>query len=200
MAIYDQLCCIFIHIPKTGGQSIHSLLGGSPDWYQGVHQGIEVGHATARMVRDYTPDRFATYFRFAIVRHPLDRLVSEYYFSKLHCTYTDLLPSLYVDFATYVRCISELDFSALEHYRIGHLLCQSDFVFDGEELLVDYVGRFENFQRDVTLILSKIGLSVENIPHLNRTEHSQYMSYYDHETEKIARRIYASDFRHFQYD
>jgi hypothetical protein len=64
-----QHSCIFVHIQKTGGQSIRALFSdGPPDANY---------HRQARELRSvYGEDAWRQCFKFAFVRNPWDRLVS----------------------------------------------------------------------------------------------------------------------------
>jgi hypothetical protein len=62
---------IFVHVPKTGGTSIESLLDLSG-----------AKHNTARQYRNFFPDVWKRYFSFAFVRNPWDRVLSFYMFRK----------------------------------------------------------------------------------------------------------------------
>ncbi len=68
MLLLPESKAIFLHIPKTGGQTIESLLGVS---HQRSH------HALAR-----PPEDWQEWFRFAFVRHPLERFVSACNFNR----------------------------------------------------------------------------------------------------------------------
>lgn len=58
--------CVFVHIPKTAGTSIANALG--------MHG---ISHSTAAQWQAHLgAERFTRRFRFGIVRHPVDRLVS----------------------------------------------------------------------------------------------------------------------------
>lgn len=65
--IYDEKHFIFVHIPKTAGKSILSML--------------DVKRATHLKLREYEEllgDRIRDYYIFAVVRDPVDRMLSLY--------------------------------------------------------------------------------------------------------------------------
>lgn len=63
---------IFIHVPKTGGRSVCEAFKQRFDHFTIAHY-----------QREY-PGLFDKYWKFAIVRHPLDRMVSSYHYIKEH--------------------------------------------------------------------------------------------------------------------
>lgn len=60
--------CVFVHIPKTAGTSLSSAMG---------MKGIS--HSTAKDWKNHIGSKkFESSFRFSVVRHPIDRVVSGY--------------------------------------------------------------------------------------------------------------------------
>ena len=75
--IYNNLKCIYIHIPKTGGMSIESILGSN---LKNIHQrplSIKHGYPSEWKYPKY----WKKYYKFTFVRNPWDRAVSAYYFN-----------------------------------------------------------------------------------------------------------------------
>jgi hypothetical protein len=84
MPIYNNIKCIYVHIPKTGGQSISKMLSQAELLCKNENN-CELEHLTMSMILNRLKPE--SYFKFAIVRHPVDRLVSEYFFSKKYRPY-----------------------------------------------------------------------------------------------------------------
>src|SRR5215472_5491948 len=77
--INHQYRCIFIHIPKTGGKSIQGFFGVA--WQN--HKDL------ARYAQELEPDIFEGYYKFAVVRNPWDRIVSDYNYQKKKSSQAD---------------------------------------------------------------------------------------------------------------
>lgn len=170
--ICHDLKCIFVHIPKTAGQSIEQyfldhlglahherqqlLLGKNTNPEAGPPQ---LSHLTARQ---YTAGghirtvEFDAYFKFGFVRNPWDRLVSFYKYRGHAHRY---------DFKTFV----------FKHMpRPGwsndycHVMSQYEYLYADGRRLVDFVGRFERLQPDFDTVCTQLGLPILPLPHLNR--------------------------------
>lgn len=116
------------------------------------------------MALDLCPD-LKSCFKFSIVRNPLDRIVSEYFFSKKYRPY--LLGTENITFEEFVESIAKIDVRSGPHRSMCHLYHQKEFLFDGDELLVDYIGRFEKFEEATKTIMEKLGMDII-VPHYNR--------------------------------
>jgi len=67
-------------------------------------------------------------------------------------------------------------------------------------MLVDFVGRFENFASDLLEVYDRLGLRLKSIPHENRSVRGHYSSFYTPETEMIVRKRFEKDIEYFGYE
>ena len=221
--IFHKLKTVFVHIPKTGGQSIehyfYVLNGNSKEDllleknhnpekgpYQlshlRAHEYAECGHLSQ--------NQYQSYFSFAFVRNPWTRLVSEYLHKKLDNKYSfkqfifDAFPE-------------QDDYS--DAYR--HVIPQTDYLINADgEMIVDFVGRFENLQQDFEVVCKRLDLEDTQLPHRNSTSSLRrtierklrhlfvgrdrvkrdYRDYYDQETVDRIAQLYSSDIKMFGYE
>lgn len=184
--------CIFVHIPKTAGQSIEQVFLDMP--YNTVRslllyktdipvKGPQIlSHLTAYQYLQncFIPrGYFDSYFKFSFVRNPWGRLVSWYFFKHPGIPFQDWVHNL--------------------PNSGGQERLQYDYIHKDGKLLVDMVGRFENLQEDFNLVCDSIGIPQQQLPHKNKTNHKHYTEYYDDETRQIVAEKFAKDIEYFGY-
>ena len=81
---------------------------------------------------------------------------------------------------------------------------QYKFLYDEDDnLLVDFVGKFESLQKDFDLMCEKVGIPVRTLPHnthgVRRPKNKHFTEYYDQEAKEIVEDIYAKDISTFGY-
>jgi hypothetical protein len=186
----DEHRCIFVHIPKTAGSSISEGLFGIPS-----------RHVTYEEYLRANPRKFRSYFKFAFVRNPWDRLVSTYFFLKkdgmneLDRAWAREYLSPYGDFDDFVkRGLRRIEIQSWVHFRPQ---CEFIAAQDGT-LMVDFVGRFERLHEDFAVVSNKLGLPV-NLRHTNSGEHGRFESLYSAATAEIVGDVYARDIETFGY-
>jgi hypothetical protein len=212
--ISDKYKYIFIHIPKAAGQSIERfflqaegltwesraslLLRPNHDRNQGPPY---LAHLTAE---EYTrlgyinAEKFSTYYKFAFVRNPWARMVSEYSYRKkqwkfLFCTFEEFL-------TTRLPTSKDDDYGRTPDDLYRHILPQAAFVYDEKNnLLADFIGRVENIQDDFKKIAKHIQLSDYALQHINQTTHRAYKDYYNPRTKNIVADLYKRDIELFEY-
>lgn len=131
--------CIFVHVIKTGGVSICRAL----------HMKDKQFHIPASKIKSLTKNKWNEYFTFSFVRNPWDKMVSQYFYNG-QC-YTR-------DFNEYI-----IQWYNSDKFTTSHTCTHSDY-FD---LDIDFIGRFENLQRDFDFICQKIGKVKVKLPHKN---------------------------------
>ena len=198
---------LFVHVPKTGGTSVARALD---PWV--VHPPLTAFNTLLsrfRLQRDpakvrlrvhgslsdaYTqlPSDFAdSLFKFAFVRNPWDRLVSEYSFILArdnHPRHAEVkaLP----DFLGYLR------------YEKGRARGRSQVRMlaspDGRPT-IDFVGRFENLNADFEEACTRIGIDA-SLPHLNKTKHRDYREFYDRASKAYVAEAWEDEIEAFGYE
>ncbi|WP_372921896.1 sulfotransferase family 2 domain-containing protein [Roseovarius sp.] len=173
MLIHD-LQVIFVHVPKTAGQSIEraflARLGESWETRQKYllqpNDDPAVGpprmaHLTAPEYRDLghvTPEQFDAYFKFGFVRNPWTRLASEYRFRR---------SSIRVSFRSWLlEQFPEPGFDDL--WR--HVMPQSEYLYESDgHAAVDFVGRFETLEEDYRAVTERLGAGLPSLRRVNST-------------------------------
>jgi len=202
--------CIFIHIPKCGGTSVEDVLWpkeqgrteedlwmGFVSRFKNKYQTGGLQHLLAWQVREEVGrDVFRAYYKFAFVRNPWDRVVSQF-------AYMQRRP----DLMDYVGMTSNTEFKAyLELIRLKeHVqwMPQVQFLLDHDgSLLVDRIGRLESFNEDCAQIFDDIGLTLDQLPgHANRSKRQAFQYYYsDSEAVEVVADMFAEDISFLGYE
>lgn len=194
--------CIFVHIPKCGGTSIEDAIWpgqrSEADLWAGsyVENGLRqsLHHLYARQIRDKVGEAvFSQYFKFAFVRNPWDRAVSQYVYIRLDWPWRSLRRTWqFATFGNYLKTVERLTDTRWE--------AQHNYVFDGaNNLLVDHVARFEEIGDEFEYICKKIDLRGAALPHKKKSERKAYADYYTPATRDAVARIYKKDIEAFGY-
>lgn len=219
--------CLYVHIPKTAGQSVEQffmdllgldwehdrealLLQSNDDPARGTEK---LAHLSASEYVDcgYLPQQeFSAYFKFSFVRNPWSRILSEYRYRNYfhHLSFRDFV-------------LNKLPRPGWDdQYR--HVMPQYDMLHDRQgNLLVDFVGRFESLQQDFDKVCERLGIVDSRLPHRNRSDKKsrdlkrkirnflfmngenrfQNMAeFYDDETRAAVTEYYRKDIDAFGYE
>jgi len=191
---FDDLECIFIHIPKSAGVSLNRELFGN----------LGGAHRTVRIYkRVFGPSTFKKYFKFTFVRNPYSRLLSAYRFLKRG------------GFCEKDRLWAEQNLAQFDSFRdfvhgwlteesamkYNHFMPQFVFVCDRSfEPEVDFIGRFETIDKDFKMVCKKLNIS-RSLKKYNRgpEKEAHWSTYYtEKELEKVYE-VYRKDFELFDY-
>ncbi len=206
MLLSDSHRFLFVHVSKTGGSSVtqalqpYALKRGRALWLRTLrplglprdHRRFRfTKHASLRDAERRIPRAvYATLFKFAFVRNPWDRLVSEYNAVLAKPGHRRHQRVARMGFRAYLL---------REAPRIVGL--QIDMLTDRSGALgVDFVGRFERFDEDLRAVCARIGVTPPAVvPHVNAYAHDPYETFYDDETRAIVARTWGRDIDAFGY-
>jgi len=190
---------LFVHIPKTAGNSIQSALRDySEDQLVALRKeqdGIErfglrnpkyniKKHSTLAEYRDALGNaQFGNLYKFTCVRNPWDRMVS-YYFTPTQS------PEIW-DRKKFRRIVSKA-VSVADYLRLDQ---------DEQDPFanVDYTMRFENLADDFRTVCETLGISPGALPRYNRSSREHYSKYYDDELRELVHTRFAAEIERFGY-
>ncbi|UII31878.1 sulfotransferase family protein [Fulvivirga ulvae] len=161
-------------------------------------------HDTAQEVKhQLSSEVFSGYYKFAVVRHPHDWLVSMYFFLKQR---KDIMLSKYFEkfhsFESFINYLYEFRMSNQKLNLFGDVYFQtvSDFLYDEEGCcLVDKIVRFENLPEDVDEVCEQLDLEI-TLPHRNKSKHDHFTQYYNEDLWNKAKHILKRDFELLEYE
>ena len=152
--------CIFLHKGRTGGTSIEKSFGC-------LMEG-DKKHLTQSQSREEYKEYWDTYFKFTIVRNPLDWMVSCYHHNKqvnsdffLERFGKDITKMSYEDYIEWSKDVPNLS---------------NSFLDNPDEL--DYIINFENLQKGFDIVCESIGKSKSTLEKIESSNHKPYMEYY----------------------
>jgi hypothetical protein len=205
--VSDQRRLVFVHVQKTGGNTVRNLLNQTlPDARNA--DGELPKHAWLSGILKAEP-ALADYFIFGFVRNPWARMVSWW--------------SMIQD----AKLRADLDRpGAVERLRTNRFLrvvatsypTFDDFVLRGPDDLprlrtpqvrylttperkADFIGRTENLDADVREVFGRLGLPVDEVPRSNASKpRGAYRDFYNDETRLKVATVFADDVSAFGYD
>lgn len=213
---------IFIHIPKTAGTAINWALQEKSDlsfrkfyrklkyiYYSLVSPNMCFTlytpkiqkHAKAKEIRSVLPEQiWEEYFTFAFVRNPWDLMVSSY---EWWLQMAGMWPDLQDDIQKIMKMKGFHEFIRSE-YGLNRINEQYGNIYDwiseeDDEIIVDYVGKYENLDNDLDWIGRNLGFSEVVPPKINVTERMPYRKYYDEETKKMVGERFEKTIEKFNY-
>lgn len=197
MPIFTKHKAIFVHIPKTGGTSIEKALGldKSVLLYDTKKASHSPQHYTVSELKKAVPKSlFSSYFKFAVTRHPVERLVSHFYWNPEIKPKTKERFVKLVDFAE--TCVESNSFDTVSFN--DHLIPQVFYTRDD----VDYVGKYEKFQKTIDAIWSRLPDEQHRKPRVREIERfkPKCRCLIDKDIWNRIVSIYRADFDELSYD
>ena len=206
MLISDTHKFIFVHIRKAAGSSIRDTL--EPLSIQkptdvlskiksrilhiekDYHKYAFRQHSDITMVKKIMPkELFDTYFKFAFVRNPWKRLVSEFEFIKRrpdHGRHKKVIKMTFTEYIIYQA-------KRVDAHQIN-MLADKDGI-----LQMDFIGKFENLQEDWNYICDKIGVKNKQLSHRKKATKVDYDNYYNGDNKEVIAKLWKKDIDTFGY-
>ena len=184
---------LFIHVPKTGGNSVQDRLAKysedsivTPEAHQDGVERFEVANKDSRLKKHSSLDeyrevfgwRLLRYFRFSTIRNPFDRVAS-FYFSP-HRGVSEFDP------AAFEELIGEVP--PLEIYVAASGLARR--LLKPQSLM-----KFEQLGDDFAKVCAQLGLPHEELPVRNKSKRPPYQDLYSSKTREMVEDRFAYELR-----
>ncbi|MEX0921056.1 MAG: sulfotransferase family protein [Candidatus Pacearchaeota archaeon] len=193
-AIIDNWRVVFFFISKNGNTSLKKV-------FYKIFFGKDSKDVHYEFPRSRKNPDIKSYFKFAFVRNPYDRIVSCYEDKvkrKFWKEFRELGIKQEDSFKDFVKKISKIP----EEKADRHFVSQSYLLTNKKgNLIPDFIGRFENLEGDYKKVCQKLGIkNPPKLPQKNKGKRDKdYRKYYDKETQKLVEERYKKDFELFGY-
>ncbi|MGK5094315.1 sulfotransferase family 2 domain-containing protein [Deltaproteobacteria bacterium TL4] len=214
MLISHKYKVIFVHIQRTGGNSIQKAFREfDPNLLESISTASSkklIRHSSILDIKAALDDEiFKNYTKFCVVRNPYDRILSWYFmFKDGYGKDGIIMPDKVVgdQVANEVNKIAKNfdEFVNLpENHASGFFkrfyTNQLDYISDSKLILVDRVLKFENLTHDFDDLAKAIGFE-GSLSHINRTtSRDNYRKYYNDFTKSLIFKRFHKDFEYFGY-
>lgn len=209
---------IFVHIPKTGGSSMAMALAEDSKIKVGGKTVSSIQNKGKYKVNDWqkhmgAPDMlkydvvseeiFNEYYKFAIVRNPWDKILSEYYWAnKVNALKNQDFKSFLKSFLKQKESIDNDDrhpTKIMPNYpSLMHRKTQKSFVSIDNELILNEVFRFEEFNK----IFEYIGLPNKKVNQSKNSKSVDRVNPFDEDSEAydMVTEAYQDDIDFFGFE
>lgn len=217
---------IFLKTRKSGSSSIQYALAAvcgsndiivGDDTIQGTNVDTNIQHSFTRdshvSVRQLklamTQEKWASFFKFAFVRNPWDLVVSRYHWEKkgIGCSISN--------FREWLPDYVNPQFNELELNSQSNILqpiwesgggyikdLQSQFVLDQGQIVLQFIGKYENLQEDFDAVSKMLKIETPQLPRLKAgfRKPISYRDYYDERSRRFVEDAFATDIAILGYE
>ena len=181
--VTDKL--VYVHIYKTGGNSVRKLL---------PQEGKEVGgvHSCLKDVQASYKSDMPNHFKFAVVRHPYDWTYSLYTYIRRtnHGLRPIVLKQNFVEFIVYLR-----DHMLGQPWKhLGNNVTTMTVACEG----CDKFYKLEDLKKDTTQFCKDVGVRYQPLPLVNNNPDNNIP--YFLEADILIQDIFADDYKTFGYE
>jgi len=206
MLISDSHLFIFVQMRKVASSSIRKVLkplaiappaGNLAHWWSrarlqpNYQKNVFRTHDDILSAKWRMPaEKFDCYFKFAFVRNPWERMVSEYEYilaTPKHGRHK--LVAQLDSFTDFVR----MQIPRRDAYQVKMLSDKKG------NLLTDFVGKLENLDEDWRSICSRLKITYQPLRRKNVTQHKPYQDYFDEESCQLVAQHWHREIEIFAY-
>lgn len=196
---------LFVHVPKTGGNSIQNILAPYSDdkivCVKPHQDGLERFQVSSTIFktqkhstlieyrREYGDEMLDKLFKFCCVRNPWDRVVSHYF--SPHRGVVEWQKDNFLKF------VKSLEVRPLRLFLAKEKSTENDFEKSIKNM--SFIIRYESIQSDFDEVCKLLGLPQSNLPHRNKSNREEYKKYYDSESAEIVLHKFQDEINHFGY-
>jgi hypothetical protein len=206
---------IFFHISKVAGLSIREaldpyavkpdkfkinrppeIINNKPNPLYEIWEFVLLHAKASDAIKELPEEEYQTFFKFAFVRNPWDWQVSMYHFILKETTHIrhNLVKSM-KSFDEYLEWVV----NTKKPFPRGTTKLQHEVITDKNgDLIIDYVGKFESLTDDFNHICKVLDINT-SLPHINRTSHKDYQTYYNSFSKKLVSEHFKEDIELFGY-
>lgn len=204
---------LFVHVPKTGGNSIQNILANysedtltANDEHQDGIERFELRNSTYKLKKHsklsrykklLDADLYQQLFKFATIRNPWDRIVSMY-FSPHRGTdrwNREEFIQLINNSATLQDYVTLPSFRDRLEKKLGMPARPRPLDRD-----IDHLIRFENLNNDFKKVCNKLSIPDNmDLPIRNRSSRKHYSHYYDDELTDMVAKKFANEIEYGDY-
>ena len=141
--------------------------------------------------------------KFTIVRNPYDRFISSWkYLIRESKISSDMEALKFSELVNNIIHVPSEELSEDDLIIKRHVIPQSQFIFDNNVDVCNFIGRLENIDHHLSILDRCLNLNSKKVQNLNSTRpaNDSYKKYYDFELEKKVAEIYSKDLEYLKYD
>lgn len=176
---------------------------------QSGNPALELDHVSIQYIKSRLPEQvFDRMYKFAFVRNPYARLVSEYFWKRKDADTRLGIDCRTMSFTQFIHTLQRKwkTLLAQPHWEVSHYMPQYLFVCDDDDnIIVDYIAKYEDgLEQGIDEVFRQLGTPPETpikLPKSNvtKTSRDHYSSYYTTATRDIVADLYRKDFEIFDY-
>jgi hypothetical protein len=195
--INDDKKYIFFHLYKCGGNSFRTILSGNE--YGGVHSNPK---EIKQLLNSSNSNIFNDYFKFTIIRNPFDWLLSTYFYiiNTSHNLNSIVKKMNFNEFLVYY--VNEMMLNLNKPIGSNKVVNLFEYITDeNSNVILDYVGKYENIDSEAKIICEKIGIPFHKLPlkNVNINKDKDYRKYYNSESIEFVQTYFKKDLEYFNY-